>query len=493
VSALALRRLAVWLAAVAAALLAAPRLPAADPTLHPVGEALAAGSLIGLAVFLALARRRPAIVTMLPRQRVMARSVVLAAKSAQEEALWRAFVLGALVGPLGRVGALALSSALFAGAHVPRQGRRALVHLLTGSAFGVAYLATGRLHAAIAAHGTYNVLVGTSAMTAEALSISDSSADAIGSLASGSLSRRDEPTQEPASAPREPAVARLEHVRKSFGHVTALDGVDLTLRRGEILALLGPNGAGKSTAVAILLGLRRPDAGRATLFGLDPRTPDARRRVGAVLQEIGFPPAIRVREVVDLVRAHFREPESTAAVLAKLDLEPLAGRDAVGLSAGQRRRLAVALALAARPDALFLDEPTAGMDATARRALLADIVAFTGRGGAVLLTTQQLAEAEEIASRVVLLVDGRVALEGSVSAMRMLAGLTRVTVRAEILPTLPGVASIDSLDGRHVLYVDDADRLVADLVRSGVPFSDLEVAPATLEDAFVTLTGETPA
>jgi ABC-2 type transport system ATP-binding protein len=285
-------------------------------------------------------------------------------------------------------------------------------------------------------------------------------------------------------------VASLHGVRKSFGAVVALDAIDLELSRGEILALLGPNGAGKSTAVAIMLGLRRPDAGRATLFGVDPRNPASRRQVGAALQDISFPPGLRVRDAIELVRAHFESPEPTEAVLARLDLESLGGRDAMGLSGGQRRRLAVALALAGRPGAVFLDEPTTGMDATARRALLADIVDFARAGGAVLLTTQQLAEAEEIATRVVLLVEGRVILEGTVAEMRARAGLTRVSLRAARLPRLPGVASADSFDGRHVVYVEDADRFVADLVRSGVSFEQLEVTRARLEDAFLVLTSQ---
>jgi ABC-2 type transport system ATP-binding protein len=153
----------------------------------------------------------------------------------------------------------------------------------------------------------------------------------------------------------------------------------------------------------------------------------------------------------------------------------------------------VALALAGRPDVLFLDEPTAGMDATARRGLLRDLARFAADGGSVLLTTQQLSEAEEIATRVVVLARGRVILEGSVAEVRARAGTTRVTLRAKRVPQLDGIASIDSHLDRHVVYVEDADVFVAELVRSGVPFRELEVTPVSLEDAFVTLTREDPA
>ena len=184
-----------------------------------------------------------------------------------------------------------VSTVLFAGAHLGRLGRASAAHLLTGAAFGSAYVATGRLHAAIAAHGTYNVLVGTAALASERVSKRDTGRARGGLVASVSLSRRTESTHQPALMPRNSSVATLEGVGKAFGAVRALAGVDLELRRGEIVALLGPNGAGKSTAVAIMLGLRRPDEGRATLFGFDPRDPVARRRAGAVLQEIGFLPA----------------------------------------------------------------------------------------------------------------------------------------------------------------------------------------------------------
>jgi ABC-2 type transport system ATP-binding protein len=364
-----------------------------------------------------------------------------------------------------------------------------LAHLLTGAGFGGVYLATGRLHAAIAAHGAYNVLVGAHALSRDAVSVPDTGRRGRGLVASGTPFRRFEPMCDPQQSMPHLPVATLERASKRFGTVEALAGVDLQLRRGEVLALLGPNGAGKSTAVSILLGLRRLDDGRATLFGEDPRNPPARRRVGAVLQEIGFPPGLRVRQAVDLVRAHF-PAAPRADVLDRLGLAALAERDAGGLSGGQRRRLAVALALAGNPEVLFLDEPTAGMDATARRGLLSDLRGFASAGGSVLLTTQQLAEAEEIATRIVILLRGRVLLEGSVAEIRSRAGRARVTLRATALPTLRSAATVDSQGDRHVVYADDADAFVSELVTSGTPFTDLEVVPVSLEDAFVTLTTE---
>jgi ABC-2 type transport system ATP-binding protein len=207
--------------------------------------------------------------------------------------------------------------------------------------------------------------------------------------------------------------AALRAVSKRFGETAALDGVDLELRIGEVLALLGPNGAGKTTALSILLGLRRPDSGRAELFGADPRRPAARMMIGVTPQESGFPPTLRVGEIVDLVRAHFASSAPTAELLDRFGLAQVSRRQAGGLSGGQRRRLSVALAFAGRPRALFLDEPTAGLDVESRRSVWREVQEYAGGGQTVFLTTHHLEEAEALASRVVLLARGRVVADGS--------------------------------------------------------------------------------
>jgi ABC-2 type transport system ATP-binding protein len=481
-------RLGWWTATIVFAVMLAPRI---DPLVGHGAAAVPLGICAGAILFVALARQSISLAALAtaPRGRLLARSIVLTIRAAHEEAVWRALALGFLVGPIGRVGALAVSTCLFAAAHVNRLGTRAGQHLATGAVFGLAYLVTGRLGVAIGAHATYNVLIGAGLLSRLDMSKTGTSAPAHTFVRSPSPHRR--PSHPGVASPAVTAsVASLTAVSKSFGSVRALDGVDLVLRTGEILALLGPNGAGKSTAVSLLIGLRRPDSGQALLHGRDPRDAEARRNVGAVLQDVGFPLSLRVHEAVELVRAHFPNAPPAGAVLERLGLAELSGRVALGLSGGQQRRLAVALALAGSPQTLFLDEPTAGMDATARRALLRDIAIFAADGGAVLLTTQQLAEAEEVASRVVLLVRGRILFEGTVAEVRARAGLAKVTVRAEELPRLPSVASVESSLDRHVVYVEDADSFVAGLVRSGVPFRELEVTPVSLEDAFVALTSE---
>ena len=270
-------RLAWWSATVGLAAAVAPRV---HPLLvHRPVTALSVGICAGAILFATLARKgiSPAAVAAIPRDRLVTRALVLTVKSAQEEAVWRALLLGALVGPLGRVGALAASTVLFAAGHVGRQGARAAQQLATGAVFGLVYLATGRLGAAIGAHATYNVLIGVGL-----LSLADTSGRATSDVLPGFVRSPGPPPIRPRRGAR-PAVpeqlASLEAVSKSFGAVRALDGIDLELRPGEILALLGPNGAGKSTAVSLMLGLRRADAGQVLLHGLDPRDPEARRHV----------------------------------------------------------------------------------------------------------------------------------------------------------------------------------------------------------------------
>jgi ABC-2 type transport system ATP-binding protein len=285
------------------------------------------------------------------------------------------------------------------------------------------------------------------------------------------------------------AVAQLQNVHKRYGRAHALRGIDLDIRQGELVALLGPNGAGKTTVVSIVLGQRRPDSGSASLFGQNPTIPAARRSVGATPQETGFADNLKVREVIDLVRAHYPEPASTEEVLVRFGLVQVAGRRTGGLSGGQKRRLAVALAFAGNPRAVILDEPTTGLDVDSRRGLWELIRAFVSGGGTVLLTTHYLEEAQAMASRVVVISNGQIVAQGTVEEIIARVGLSRVRLRAPSIPHLPGVARAERTNDHHTLYTADPDELVRALALHGVPFTGLQVEQASLEEAFLNLTG----
>jgi ABC-2 type transport system ATP-binding protein len=283
-------------------------------------------------------------------------------------------------------------------------------------------------------------------------------------------------------------LARAEQATRRYGDVLALDRVDLDVRAGEMVGLLGPNGAGKSTLISLLVGLRRPDSGRVELFGGDPREPARRRQIGVTPQETGLPPTLRVGEVVDFVTAHFPDPVPRAELLGRFGIDDLTRRQTGGLSGGQKRRLAVALAFAGRPRLVFLDEPTTGLDVEARRSLWDGIRSFHDQGGTVLLTSHYLEEIEALARRMVVIGAGRVLADDTVASVRGMVGVRRVSMVAGELPPLPGVVGVERADGRTHLLTTDADRLVRDLVGAGVDFADLEIRPTSLEEAFLSIT-----
>jgi ABC-2 type transport system ATP-binding protein len=287
-----------------------------------------------------------------------------------------------------------------------------------------------------------------------------------------------------------PPLARALDVSRRYGDVLALDRVSMDVNPGEIVGLLGPNGAGKSTLLNLLAGLRRPGDGRVELFGGDPRDPARRRRLGVTPQETGLPSTLRVGECVQFVGKHFADPVPTGELLERFGLSEVARRQTGGLSGGQKRRLAVALAFVGRPQLVLLDEPTTGLDVSARRALWQAIKEFPGRDSAVLLTSHYLEEIEELAGRVVVIGGGQVLADDTLASVRDMVALRRVSMLAAELPALSGVVTQQRDNGRVELMTADSDSLVRQLVSSGARFSELEIHAASLEEAFLTLTSQ---
>jgi len=293
------------------------------------------------------------------------------------------------------------------------------------------------------------------------------------------------------------AVVELEHVTRRFGSVVALDDVSLTVGAGELVGLLGPNGAGKTTLLSLVNGLRRPDSGTVRLFGGDPRDARSRLALGSTPQETGLPPTLRVSEVVALVAGHYPSPMPTGELLDRFGLGDLARRQTGGLSGGQKRRLAVALALVGRPRVVLLDEPTTGLDVEGRHVLWQALRDYHADGATVLLTSHYLEEVEALAERVVVVGHGRVLTDGRLADVLALVTRRRVLVTLPadaltLVERLPAVETLDVVerpDGvRLTLLAADADELVRTLVARDVPFRDLEVRGASLEEAFLALT-----
>ena len=279
----------------------------------------------------------------------------------------------------------------------------------------------------------------------------------------------------------------MRGVRWAYGGVRAVDGVDLTIAPGEVVALLGPNGAGKSTVVDMLLGLTRPDAGAVTVFGRTPQHAVAEGLVGAMLQNGGMPEDITAGEVVRLVAALFPRSLPVDDVLRRAGIVDVAAKRYGRLSGGQKQRVRFAAALVCDPELLVLDEPTVAMDVAARREFWATLRATDAT---VLFATHYLAE-EEFADRVVLLRDGRVAADGSVAQVRATAAgrVVSATVADPVgLAGLPGVSGMRVEGSRIHLTCDDSDRAVRALLAARPDAADLEIVAHGLEDAFVRIT-----
>jgi ABC-2 type transport system ATP-binding protein len=283
---------------------------------------------------------------------------------------------------------------------------------------------------------------------------------------------------------------RVRGLRKSYGDHTALDGVDLTVTRGEVLALLGPNGAGKTTLVEILEGHRNADEGSVSVLGFDParREREFRARIGIVLQETGLDPAIGVREAVQLYSAAYPNPRDPDEVLALVGLEGRENARAKELSGGQRRRLDLALGIAGDPDLIFLDEPTTGFDPAARRQSWELIAGLRELGKTIFLTTHYMDEAQHLADRVIVLAKGNVIADAQPDELG--GEVTVVSFRVQVGMPLPDSAAVKG--GVASFTTDRPTRDLAPLfawaAERDVEIEALSVARPSLEDVYLELT-----
>lgn len=291
-------------------------------------------------------------------------------------------------------------------------------------------------------------------------------------------------------------VARLTCVSKRLGGRSVVAELDLGIRAGEVTALLGPNGAGKTTCVSLLTGRIAPDAGTADLFGLDPRRPAARRRLGVMLQSAGLPDVLTIAELLTLQSGYYPDPLPLDETLALAGLTDLVDRRCAALSGGQARRVHYALAICGRPDLLVLDEPTAAMDRASARVLWGTVRALANDGAAVLLTSHDLAEADALADRIVVMDTGRIVADDTPAALRARAGGSVIRCRSRLTPeraaSAPAVRNADMEGADLRIVTSDATATVRALLDTDTALADLRVADATLEDAIAALLSTQP-
>ena len=303
-----------------------------------------------------------------------------------------------------------------------------------------------------------------------------------------------------------PAI-RCSRLAKRYGDVVAVAGLDLTVETGECFGLLGPNGAGKTTTIEILEGLTLPDAGEVEVLGMRwgmGHDRALRQRLGIQLQETQLADKLTVEETLRLFRSFYRDAQAVDDVLALVELEEKRGSWVNKLSGGQKQRLAVACALVSRPEFLFLDEPTTGLDPQSRRQLWDVVTAFRARGGSVLLTTHYMEEAERLCDRVAIMDHGKIIALGTPRELIASLGAEHVVEFAladgagrapsvDELAALPGVQAVRPAPDRCALTVTAVHRAVPALLglleRRGAELSMLATHHATLEDVFVSLTG----
>ena len=302
----------------------------------------------------------------------------------------------------------------------------------------------------------------------------------------------------------------LRGVRKAFGDVVAVDGLDLEVSRGECFGLLGPNGAGKTTTIEICEGLTTPDAGSVHLLGVEwgKAEGELRQRIGIQLQETQFPDKLTVEETLRLFRSFYQHGISVDESVQTAQLEEKRSSRVGGLSGGQKQRLAMACALVGDPELLFLDEPTTGLDPQARRHLWDLVDQLKQAGHTIILTTHYMDEAERLCDRVAIMDHGRIIALGTPNQLIASIGGEHIVefavmgrdtgdgmVDATLMAAIPGIQSHRVDAGLHQLSVSElhtaVPRIFAALTEQGLHLSEFRTHSATLEDVFVGLTGRT--
>ncbi|ASK64069.1 ABC transporter ATP-binding protein [Virgibacillus phasianinus] len=289
----------------------------------------------------------------------------------------------------------------------------------------------------------------------------------------------------------------IKNVTKMFGKTLAVNNVSFSIEEGSTVAILGPNGAGKTTAISMMLGLIDPTEGHVQLFDKDPKEIEVRKRIGAMLQEVSVVDKLKVREIIALFRSYYPNPLSMKELI---DLTGLSNDDlnkwADKLSGGQSRRVGFALALAGNPDLIFFDEPTVGLDISARRLFWEKVDLLKANGKTVIFTTHYLQEADDVAERIILFHHGDIIADGKPDDIKRKLTGRNVSFRTNDedaiskLQELPMVTGHYEKSNRHYLISEDTDAVLAAIFQQRMDVKDIWLEQGRLEEAFEQLTAE---
>ncbi|MCY8045990.1 ABC transporter ATP-binding protein [Bacillus haynesii] len=292
-------------------------------------------------------------------------------------------------------------------------------------------------------------------------------------------------------------VVSLTNVTKTFRQKTAVDQIDFSINKGEIVAILGPNGAGKTTTISMILGLLKPTAGNITLFDSMPHEKRVREKIGTMLQEVSVMPGLRAGEIIELVRSYYPKPLSFQKLRA---LTGLTDKDlktqAEKLSGGQKRRLGFALALAGDPDLMIFDEPTVGMDITSRNRFWQTVQTLAEQGKTIIFSTHYLQEADDAAQRILLFKDGRIVADGTPLQIKSRISKHSVSFMADPETSLeklyqhPEIEQIFRKNNRIYIDTTNTDKILELLFTEKIGAYDIQIERGNLEEAFRQLTSK---
>ncbi|WP_100009843.1 ABC transporter ATP-binding protein [Lentibacillus sediminis] len=292
-------------------------------------------------------------------------------------------------------------------------------------------------------------------------------------------------------------VVTLENVSKKFGKVQAVNNVSFSIEKGSTVAILGPNGAGKTTTISMMLGLLDPNEGKVELFGQSPKQVVVRNKIGAMMQEVSVMDLLKVGEVLTMFRSYYSSPLSMEELIALtgLDKDDLK-KKAENLSGGQRRRLGFAIALAGNPDLVFLDEPTVGLDTTARGEFWKKVESLKEKGKTIIFSTHYLQEADDFSDRIILFNNGEIIADGNPEDIKRNLTTRSVSFETEEPDAVMRMERVNTVvkcyekAGTVYAVTEDTDFVLSELFRLNISAKNIRINQGRLDDVFEQLTGD---